>query len=203
MPDELASDAGAGGSFARNASNAASCASLAGCCGSSAQARWLITSPTAMPSKASGVADSRSTSAGGRPSRDMPLSTCSVAGSLRPARLAAAAPGLDLLDAVQHRNGTGRDAGVFGAGRYTVEHMDFGAPPSAARSVSASPSCATKNTVAAFGAERRGNLGRAQPVAVGLDDGCRSRAAELALEDPVVLADRPEVDRQDCAGHSR
>ena len=56
---------------------------------------------------------------------------------------------------------------------------------------------------AAFGAERRGNLGRAQPVAVGLDDGCRSRAAKLAGEDPVVLADRPEIDRQNCAGQSR
>ena len=90
MPDELASDAGAFGSIPRSRWNSASCASLAGWSGSSAQARWLITSPIAMPSKAPGVAASRSTSAGGMPMRDMPLSTCSVAGSRRPARFAAA-----------------------------------------------------------------------------------------------------------------
>ena len=123
----MASDAGAGGSFLRSASNAASCASFAGCSGSSAQARWLITSPTAIPSKAPGVAASRSTSAGGRPSRDMPLSTCSVAAQLAPGALGGAAPRLDLLDAVQHGNDAGRDALVLGARRNAVQHMDLGA----------------------------------------------------------------------------
>ena len=59
------------------------CASLAGCAGSSAQPRWLITSRTSMPAYPSASA-SRATSSGDRPKRDMPVSACSAAGRACP-----------------------------------------------------------------------------------------------------------------------
>ena len=46
-----------------------------------------------------------------------------------PGALGSGAPGLDLVDAVQHRHGAGCDARVFAAGRNAVEHMDFDIGP--------------------------------------------------------------------------
>ena len=57
--------------------------------------------------------------------------------------------------------------------------------------------------LAAFGDQRRRYFGRAKAIAVGLDDAGRRDTAEPALENPVIFADRPEVDRQDGSGHGR
>ena len=110
----------------------------------------------------------------------MPLSTCSVAGSFRFGALGGAAPRLDLLDAVEHRYDIGRGAGVLAARRNAVEHMDF--RPAAERGAQCQRFAELRDEEgrAAFRRERRGHFGRAETVAVGLDDAGRGDTAELA-----------------------
>ena len=204
MPDELASDACAAGNFVSSASNSVSCASFAGCCGSSAQARWLITSRTSIPSKACGLGR-EALNFGGRHAKPRHAavdlqrsgqfcasrawrhwrhaSTCSTlfsTGMTSAAAQASSPPG-----------GTPLSACISGP------------RPSAVRNASASLSCATKKVVQPSVASAEGRFGRAKTVAVGLYDAGRCDTAELALENAVVLADRPEINRQDRSGQSR
>ena len=80
MPAELASEAGAAGSLARAVSKAALWAAFMGLSGSSAQARWLMTSSIPMPASRSGVAARAAISASINPRRDMPVSILIAAG---------------------------------------------------------------------------------------------------------------------------
>ena len=124
MPDELASEAGAGGSFLRSVSNAASCASFASWSGSSAQARWLITSPTAIPSQ--GARHRREALDIGRRQAEPRHAAVDLQRRVEPpaGAFGRLAPGFDLLDAVEHRNGAGRHALVLGARLYAVQHLN-------------------------------------------------------------------------------
>ena len=204
MPDELASDAGAGGSFLRSrlergelrlvrrmlrlvgagemAHDQPDRDAVEGAQASPQAARRPPAAGRAATCRCRPAASRR---AAGRPAwrpRARPRSArcCSAPGSRRPRRTR-------LRRRAQCRSAHGSPA----------------AAPSAARSASASPRCATKKIVAAFGASAARNLGRAEPIAVGLDDACRSRRRRAALEEPVVLADRPEIDGQNGAGQSR
>ena len=105
----------------------------------------------------------------------MPLSTCSVAASLRRARLAALRQASICSMLFSTGIAPAADAGVFGAGCYAVEHMDFWRAAKRRAQCQRFAELRDEEYRAAFGAERRGHLGRAQAVAVGLDDACRSR----------------------------
>ena len=89
---------------ARRASKVFRCASFFGCSGSSAQARWLITSASSKALDRGLRARKRtSTSAAERPSRFMPLSIWMAAGKLRARRRTERRPFFDLVGAVEHR----------------------------------------------------------------------------------------------------
>ena len=148
---------------------------FAGCSGSSAQARWLITSPTAMPSKASGVA-AQPLDLGGRQAEPRHAAVdLQRRREPAPGALGSAAPRLDLLDAVQHGNDAGRDALVLGAGRNAVQHLDRRLRAERGAQRQRLAEMRDEECLAAFGDQRRRHLGRAEAIAVGLDDAGRRR----------------------------
>ena len=105
------------------------------------------------PSSSAGSATSRAISSGGRPSRAMPVSRCSIAGARRAARHSAASAAIwprSLSTGISRPR-----ANSAGAARHKpVQHRDLGVAAAARRSARPSSSVATKKSSAAARRER-------------------------------------------------
>ncbi len=210
MPEELARLARAFGKSARTSPKRRRWASFMGCVGSSAQARWLITSSGASPPRS--VARC-SAAAMGRPRRLMPVSTWTAHGSGRPAARAAAVQAEEVLGGSRAR-APNRARGNRRREFRKVRRAHRSAPRagSAPRNSMPSPAWATKNVVGAFGAEAPRHRHDPEAVGVRLDDGgdLRTGARPFAAHEssPRQGRDRPSVWRskrlrKPCGARSR
>ncbi len=109
-------------------------------------------------------------------------------------------PGIDLLQAVEDGDHAMLDEVGFDSGRRTVQHEDLGLcgnmGPQRYRFVQMS----REEVRAAVGSQGRSHAIRAKPVSVGLDHGGAGRPAELFAQQPVIGADRIEIDGQQRSG---
>ena len=199
----MASDAGAAGSRRRSASKASRCSALAGLSGSSAQARWLITSDTAIPESRPGL--SASCVDLGRCQTEPRHAAVDLQrrGERTPGMLGRLPPGVDLAKAVQHRLEVVGDRFWLGARRQAVEDVDDGAWAERRPQRHALGKLGDEEVPATLRRQRRRDVRRTEPVGVGLDDGGGRHGAESRLQAAVVVGDGAEVDGQDRAGRCR
>ena len=181
MPPELDRLAGAGGSLARSTLKRSRCCTFMGLSGSSAQARWLMTSVVSKAARRLGSAANCATSPSDMPSRLIPVSICRAAASLRPRALAVGGPIAHLGEAREGRAQVEARIVGLGPGQETVEHVDGGAGLHFARGASLVHGGDEKG-LAAFAGQRPGDGRQAQAIGIGLDDACAFRAARDLVE---------------------